>query len=247
MCLGKPRSREGDGGAHLQDNWGRRLPSQALVATAPKPIMPTPETALAFFSLSVVLALAPGPDNLFVLMVSAAEGRRAGFAVLFGLMLGVMVHTVAVALGLAALFAASATAFTVLKLAGAAYLLYLAWGAWHAPASLQADGEAAPPQPWRRLVARGVVMNLTNPKVLLFFLALLPQFVAPAGGAVAGQIVALGALFILAGSLVFGAIVMAAAGLRGRLARSARAQRLLQRASALVFAGLALRLVTAQR
>ena len=206
-----------------------------------------PESALAFFSLSFVLALAPGPDNVFLLMVSAAEGRRAGFAVLTGLMLGVMVHTLAVALGLAALFAASATAFTVLKLAGAAYLLYLAWGAWRAPANLGADTATEPPQPWRRLVGRGVVMNLTNPKVLLFFLALLPQFVNPARGSVAGQIVALGALFILAGALVFGAIVVAADALRGRLARSARAQRLLHRSAAVVFAGLALRLVTAQR
>ena len=209
--------------------------------------MLSPESALAFFSLSLVLALAPGPDNLFVLMVSAAEGRRAGFAVVTGLMLGVMGHTLAVALGLAALFAASATAFTVLKLAGAAYLLYLAWGAWRAPAHLGAQDEAPPTQAWPRLVARGVVMNLTNPKVLLFFLALLPQFVTAGQGSVARQIVALGALFIVAGSLVFGAIVLAAGALRGRLARSARAQRLLNRSAAVVFAGLALRLATAER
>ncbi|AVO33956.1 LysE family translocator [Ottowia oryzae] len=210
--------------------------------------MLSPESALAFFSLAIVLALAPGPDNLFVLMISAAEGRRAGFAVVAGLMVGVMGHTLAVALGLAALFAASATAFTVLKLAGAAYLLYLAWGAWRAPASLGAPGEPAQrAQAWPRLVARGVVMNLTNPKVLLFFLALLPQFVKPDQGSVAGQIVALGALFIVAGSLVFGAIVLAAGALRERLARSARAQRLLNRSAAVVFAGLALRLATAQR
>lgn len=210
--------------------------------------MLSPESALAFFSLAIVLALAPGPDNLFVLMISASEGRRAGFAVVAGLMVGVMGHTLAVALGLAALFAASATAFTVLKLAGAAYLLYLAWGAWRAPASLGAPGEPAQrAQAWPRLVARGVVMNLTNPKVLLFFLALLPQFVTPGRGSVAGQIVALGALFIVAGSLVFGAIVLAAGALRERLARSARAQRLLNRSAALVFAGLALRLATADR
>ena len=210
--------------------------------------MLSPESALAFFSLAIVLALAPGPDNLFVLMISAAEGRRAGFAVVAGLMVGVMGHTLAVALGLAALFAASATAFTVLKLAGAAYLLYLAWGAWRAPASLGAPGEPAQrAQALPRLAARGLVMNLTNPKVLLFFLALLPQFVKPDQGSVAGQIVALGALFIVAGSLVFGAIVLAAGALRERLARSARAQRLLNRSAAVVFAGLALRLATAQR
>ncbi len=210
--------------------------------------MPTLQASLAFFSVAVLLALSPGPDNLFVLMQSATGGRRAGFAVVAGLMLGVMVHTLAVALGLAALFAASATAFTLLKLAGAAYLLYLAWGAWRAPAALSAEG-APPPaaQPWPRLVARGVVMNLTNPKVVLFFLALLPQFVQPGRGPVAGQIVWFGALFVLAASGVFGAVVLAADALRARLARSARAQRLINRAAALVFVGLAARLALAER
>ena len=209
--------------------------------------MPSLDTALAFFSMAVLLSLSPGPDNLFVLMQSATHGRRAGWWVVLGLCTGLIGHTLAVALGLAAVFATSVTAFTVLKLVGAAYLLYLAWGAWRAPASLPAQDSAEPAQPWPRLVARGVVMNLTNPTVLLFFLALLPQFVVPGRGAVAGQIVQLGALFILAGGLVFVAIVLAASALRGRLARSARAQRLLQRSAAVVFAGLALRLVTAQR
>ena len=153
--------------------------------------MPTLQTSLAFFTVALLLALAPGPDNLFVLMQSATGGRRAGFAVVTGLMLGLLVHTVAVALGLAALFAASTAAFTVLKLLGAAYLLYLAWGAWRAPAALARSDDAAPakPLPWSRLMARGVVMNLTNPKVLLFFLALLPQFVQPERGPVAWQMV----------------------------------------------------------
>ena len=146
--------------------------------------MPTLQASLAFFPVALLLALSPGPDNLFVLVQSATGGRRAGFAVVAGLMLGVMVHTLAVALGLAAVFAASATAFTVLKLLGAAYLLYLAWGAWRAPAMLVASDAGAPahPPPWPRLMARGVVMNLTNPKVVLFFLALLPQFVQPGQG-----------------------------------------------------------------
>ena len=212
--------------------------------------MPTLETALAFFSVAVLLALAPGPDNLFVLMQSATGGRRTGFAVLSGLMLGVMLHTLAVALGLAALFAASSAAFTVLKLVGAAYLLYLAWGAWRAPPMLAAGaggGAPARPSPWSRLMLRGVVMNLTNPKVVLFFLALLPQFVQPGRGSVAGQILSFGLLFILAGALVFGAIVLAADALRSRLAGSARAQRLLNRAAALVFTGLALRLALVER
>lgn len=211
--------------------------------------MPTLQTSLAFFSVAVLLALAPGPDNLFVLMQSAAGGRRAGFAVIAGLMLGVLVHTLAVALGLAALFAASPVAFTVLKLLGAAYLLYLAWGAWRAPAPLAA-GVGAPAdaaQAWQRLVLRGVAMNLTNPKVVLFFLALLPQFVQAGRGPVALQMVWFGLLFIAAATLVFSTVVLAADALRGRLARSARAQRGLNRAAALVFVGLAARLLLAER
>lgn len=198
--------------------------------------------------MALLLALAPGPDNLFVLMQSATGGRRTGFAVVVGLMLGVMVHTLAVALGLAAVFAASTTAFTVLKLAGGAYLLYLAWGAWRAPAVLKADGGVpAATQSWLRLMLRGVVMNLTNPKVVLFFLALLPQFVQPARGPVAVQIVWLGLIFIVAATLVFSAVVLAADLLRGRLIGSARAQRWLNRAAAGVFAALALRLLVAER
>lgn len=210
--------------------------------------MPTSDTSLAFFSVALLLALAPGPDNLFVLMQSATGGRRAGFAVVAGLMLGVLVQTLAVALGLAAVFAASATAFTLLKFAGAAYLVYLAWGAWRAPvAALGAAGSAAPAQPWPRLLLRGVLMNLSNPKVVLFFLALLPQFVQPGRGPVALQLLWFGALFIVAGSLVFGAVVLVAGALRARLAGSARVQRGLNRAAALVFVALAARLATAQR
>ena len=213
--------------------------------------MPSLETSLAFFSVAVLLALAPGPDNVFVLMQSASHGRRAGAAVVLGLMLGVLGHTAAVALGLAALLAASATAFTAIKLAGAAYLLYLAWGAWRAPATLGATAPgaeaASPTLAWWPLVGRGVLMNLSNPKVALFFLALLPQFVQSGRGPVALQILWLGVLFIVAATLVFGAVVWLAGALRLWLTRSARAQRGIHRASALVFVLLALRLALYER
>ena len=207
--------------------------------------MPTLDTALAFFSMAVLLSLSPGPDNLFVLMQSATHGRRAGWWVVLGLCTGLIGHTLAVALGLAAVFAASETAFTVLKLVGAAYLLYLAWGAWHAPASLTAQAADAPAAQPSRLAMwrRGVIMNLTNPKVALFFLALLPQFVQADRGHVALQIVCLGGLFMLATLLVFGSVVLLATAIRGRLAQSARAHQFINRASALVFAGLAARQV----
>ena len=208
--------------------------------------MPSLETLAAFFGVSVLLALAPGPDNLFVLMQSAQRGWRAGLCVVFGLCLGIAGHTAAVALGLAAVVAASAAAFTALKFCGAAWLLWLAWGALRAPAGAPRAGAAAQGGDALRMVARGVAMNLTNPKVLIFFLAFVQQFTDPARGPVAWQTVALGLAFMLATLLVFGSIACFSAAF-GTLLRSRRAQRLLNRAAALVFLGLAVRLATAQR
>ena len=105
--------------------------------------MPSLQTALGFFVVSALLALSPGPDNVFVLVQSALRGPRAGLLVVLGLCSGLVVHTAAVALGLAALFAASAAAFTALKWIGAAYLLYLAWGAFRAPVEGPASRRAA--------------------------------------------------------------------------------------------------------
>ncbi len=210
--------------------------------------MPTLQTLIAFFGVAVLLALTPGPDNLFVLVQSAQRGWRAGMCVVLGLCLGLVGHTAAVALGLAAVFAASSAAFTVLKLCGAAYLAWLAWGARRAPAT--AGGPQALPEQAGgalRMVGRGVVMNLTNPKVLIFFLAFLPQFADPARGALAPQIMALGLVFMVATLLVFGAIACFSGAFGALLQRSARAQRLLNRTAGLIFLGLAVRLATAQR
>lgn len=209
--------------------------------------MPSLDTLLAFLATALVLGFTPGPDNLFVLMQSATQGRRAGLVVVLGLCTGIVVHTAAVALGLAALLAASPLAFTLMKAAGAAYLLYLAWGAWRAPAASLPGGAKAPAQPLSALYRRGIVMNLSNPKVLLFFFALLPQFVAADRGPVALQLGVLGAVFILATLITFGSIAFAAGLLGERLRRSPGLQRGLNRCAALVFAGLALRLATVQR
>src|SRR3546814_11169500 len=125
--------------------------------------MLTIEVCLSFFGIAVLLAQAPGPDNLFVLMQSALWGPRAGMFVVFGLCTGLIGHTLAVAVGLAAVFAASATAFTVLKLAGAAYLVYLAWGALRARGSAALAAKPPRTSP-SELYRRGVPLNLTNPK-----------------------------------------------------------------------------------
>ncbi len=209
--------------------------------------MLTYQIALSFFGIAVLLALAPGPDNLFVLMQAALWGKAAGMVVVLGLCTGLIGHTVAVAVGLAAIFATSETAFMVLKLAGAAYLLYLAWGAFRAPAMAAADAGKAPRLPHGTLYRRGIIMNLTNPKVSLFFLAFLPQFTSPARGSVALQTVSLGALFMLATLLVFGAIAFFSGAFGQMLQKSARAQLWLNRIAGTVFVGLAMRLVFSQR
>ncbi|MDZ7893185.1 MAG: LysE family translocator [Rhodoferax sp.] len=206
----------------------------------------TLQALITFFAASVLLALSPGPDNVFVLLHSAVHGRKAGLLVVLGLCSGLLFHTAAVALGLAAVFAASATAFTALKLVGAGYLLWLAWGAWNAPVGIQdnaLNGAMTPSQTY----LRGVVMNVTNPKVAIFFLAFLPQFADPAHGNMAGQIVVLGGVFMLAALLTFSAVAWFAAGFGEVFKRSLRAQRALNRMASVVFVGLALRLATAQR
>ncbi len=199
------------------------------------------DTAAAFFGAAVLLALAPGPDNLFVLMQSAMRGRAAGLLVVLGLCSGLLVHTAAVALGLATVFASSALAFNLLKAAGAVYLVWLAWQAWHAGAAQAGEASEATPSA-ARLYRHGILMNVSNPKVSIFFLALLPQFVTADRGRVGLQVLALGALFMLATLLVFGAIALAAAALRELLWRSPQAQVRMNRIAALVFVGLAARL-----
>jgi threonine/homoserine/homoserine lactone efflux protein len=208
--------------------------------------MPSLETTVAFFLVAIVLGFTPGPDNTFVLMQSIARGKRAGMLVVAGLCVGICMHTVAVALGLAAVFAASESAFTVLKVVGAAYLAYLAWQAFRVPVGpLEATGASS--TAIGGLFGRGVVMNLTNPKVLLFFLAFLPQFVAPEAGPVALQIVWFGLCFIVATVLTFGTVALLAGAIGDLLRRSTRAQSYLNRLCGIVFAGLAVRLLTSAR
>jgi threonine/homoserine/homoserine lactone efflux protein len=156
-----------------------------------------PETMSIFLIASVALALAPGPDNIFVLTQSALFGRPAGLLVTLGLCTGLLMHTAAVTLGVAAIVQASAFAFNALKAVGAGYLLYLAWLAWRASATSISTPRGAE-RSRRSLYLRGVVMNVTNPKVAIFFLAFLPQFADPARGALTQQLLTLGALFMLA-------------------------------------------------
>lgn len=208
--------------------------------------MPATETLLTFFIASLLLALAPGPDNLFVLTQAALRGRSAGLAVTLGLCTGLLGHTTAVALGLAALFAASALAFTLLKLCGAAYLLWLAWQAWRASSTTALAAAEDRLSGWQ-LYRRGILMNITNPKVSVFFLAFLPQFADPSRGPLTQQLLLLGAIFMVATILIFGGIALLAGMLGAWLTRSPGPQRVLNRMTAVLFVGLALKLALSGR
>ena len=215
--------------------------------------MLTPDAMMAFFVAALLLGIAPGPDNIFVLTQSALFGAGAGMVTTLGLVTGLCVHTTAVALGVAAIFQTSALAFTLLKTAGAGYLLWLAWLSFRAGASTekiaQGDGGnagAAFPG-YMALYRRGIVMNVTNPKVSLFFLAFLPQFCDPTRGSVAVQVLILGVLFMLATIVVFWTV----AALGGRLAvwfnRSPRGQIIMQRVAGCVFVAMAAALLLSSR
>jgi threonine/homoserine/homoserine lactone efflux protein len=203
-------------------------------------------TLLMFFTTSVLLALSPGPDNLFVMTQAARHGRKAGLLVTLGLCTGLLFHTAAVTFGLAALFKASATAFTILKFAGAGYLLYLAWQAYRAGAENAQTAEAVRINS-AALYRRGIIMNITNPKVSIFFLAFLPQFSDPAKGHLSAQLLLLGGVFIIATIIVFGAISVLAGIMGERFRQSAFARKALNRVTAVIFSGLALKLALAQR
>lgn len=204
------------------------------------------ETIITFLGAAILLALAPGPDNIFVLTQSALRGKAAGLSVVLGLCTGLIVHSTAVALGVAVIFKTSALAFSILKYAGAGYLLYLAWQAWRVPGATLHAATHNEQQRWK-LYWRGIIMNITNPKVSIFFLAFLPQFADPARGPIWLQILLLGGLFIIATLLVFGAIALLAGGLGQWLNHSPRAQPIMNKIAGTVFLGLALKLATTER
>jgi threonine/homoserine/homoserine lactone efflux protein len=204
------------------------------------------ETLSVFFIASLLLALAPGPDNIFVLTQSAMHGRVSGLFVTLGLCTGLIVHTAAVTFGIAVIFQTSSAAFNILKVMGACYLLYLAWRAFRAKA-MKTGAEQNNGLSFIRLYRLGIIMNVTNPKVSVFFLAFLPQFADPARGPLSIQLITLGAVFIIATILVFGSIAVLAGSIGQWLIRSDRAQLIINRLAGTVFVALALKLALTER
>jgi threonine/homoserine/homoserine lactone efflux protein len=197
-------------------------------------------TTFALFAAACVAFLAiPGPSVFYIVTRSLVQGRRAGLTSMLGVQAGGLVHVVAAAFGVSALIASSAAAFTVVKYAGAAYLVFL--GARKLLAGGGADeledvprGSASP----RHLFAHGVIVNVLNPKTALFFLAFLPQFVDPSAGPVAPQMLVLGTMLVCIGILSDGTYALLAAGVGRKLRTATAARRRLDRFSGGVFVGL---------
>ncbi|MEU6997153.1 LysE family translocator [Nonomuraea sp. NPDC046570] len=200
--------------------------------------MPDLTTIALFCVATMALLLVPGPAVVYIVTRSVAQGRSAGFVSVLGIHAGSIVHVLAAALGISALLAASATAFTVVKYLGVAYLVYL--GLRKLLTRGGDDGEPAKAEEHSRtrLFWEGFVVSVLNPKTAIFFLAFLPQFVDPAAGPVAAQIAVLGVLWIMLGIASDGAYALLASVLAGRLRNSARARRRLDVGSGLVYLGL---------
>jgi len=207
-------------------------------------MLPIAVPTLALFAgAALALALTPGPDMLFCLSRSIGQGRQAGFASLLGIVTGCYIWAVATALGLASVIALMPAAYHAIRLAGAAYLAWLAWQAFTGPDGLVVAGAGTgSATPLLRLFRQGLVTNLLNPKVALFFLALFPQFVDPARGSSFGQILVLASVLNLIGFAVNGAVILAAGRFAEWLGRRPGVARFQRWFMGTIFGGLALRL-----
>lgn len=204
------------------------------------------QTLVMFIMASTLLALAPGPDNLFVLTQSMVRGSKAGIVITLGLCSGLVFHTSAVALGVAVIFQTSAVAFSLLKFVGAGYLLYLAYLSFKdaSKTKLSTDKLALS---LGALYRRGILMNVTNPKVSIFFLAFLPQFTKPELGNVTAQVFLLGATFMLCALVVFSLIALLAGRVGEWFAKTKHGESILNKAAGTIFGLLAIKLALSER
>jgi threonine/homoserine/homoserine lactone efflux protein len=200
--------------------------------------MPDPTTLALFCAATLAILLVPGPSVLFIVTRSVAQGRAAGLVSVLGVHAGSAIHALAATLGISAVLAASATAFTIIKYAGVAYLIWLGVRKLltrdHAEETVE-----LPVRSKRRMFWEGLVVNVLNPKTAIFFLAFLPQFTDPAAGPVAPQMLVLGLIWIVLGVLSDGSYAVLSSALAGRVRRSMRARRRLDVGSGLVYLGLA--------
>jgi threonine/homoserine/homoserine lactone efflux protein len=192
---------------------------------------------LAFLPAALALNLTPGADMMFCFAQGVRSGPRAAIAASAGISMGLMVHVALAGIGLGALLAAFPWVFGAIRWIGAAYLVWLAWRTWHTPLT----GTGSPPRAASRAFRDGLVVNLSNPKVILFILALLPQFIDPARPVLA-QFMICGAVLALGGFVVNALVGAFSARIGQVLLQSPRAERGLRRATSGLFAALAARI-----
>ncbi|WP_068977752.1 MULTISPECIES: LysE family translocator [Aeromonas] len=202
---------------------------------------------LALFVVSgLLLNIMPGPDTLLIMLRGGSQGWRAGSAAALGIGTGTMIHVLAAALGLSALLSASAELFTVIKLAGALYLVYLGVSLFRQPAANSTAGAAVtlPALSYGRIYRQGVLTNVLNPKVALFFLAFVPQFIAPDAPDKALAFILLGCIFNLNGMIWCHLLVFSTAYARNKVKLPARIGRWLNRGIGTLFVGLGIKLAS---
>lgn len=205
---------------------------------------PTPGVLAAYTLAVVLLNYTPGPDMAMFLGTTIAAGRKAGLAAFAGTNAGILVHTSLVTLGLTALLAASPMAFTILKIVGALYLLHLAVGALRHGGRLAVDHGSTPPEHWRRYFVKALAINVLNPKVALFFLTFLPQFVDTNAGHLTGQLLFLGLWFMLVSTISPLPLLIGADRVASYLKSSPRVLRVIDYVFAGVMGAFAARLLT---
>jgi threonine/homoserine/homoserine lactone efflux protein len=197
---------------------------------------------LAFIAASVVLTLMPGPDIIFVLTQSITNGKKAGILIALGLCTGLIVHTMAAAFGISVILLKSATAFRIIKYAGAAYLIYLGMKAIYEKELVFDTGEKKIIAP-QKLYSQGIFMNLLNPKVSLFFIAFLPQFVNTNDKNTAWQMAMLGIIFIIQAIVVFTVVSILADMFSARFLRSTKIAKHFKWVKAAVLGGIGISLL----
>ncbi|PSL41449.1 threonine/homoserine/homoserine lactone efflux protein [Planomicrobium soli] len=200
----------------------------------------------AFLGAAVLLTLMPGPDNLFVLAQSIAKGQKAGVSTSLGLCTGLLFHITAATVGLSALVYQSAFAFALVKYVGAAYLLFLAYKSFREKSSgfdLSSESSLS----YKALYKRGVIMNLLNPKVSLFFLALFPQFINYSWGNVPGQMLIYGLIFLLQALVIFSLISVFAGSISAFLQKSPSISKRINKVQGTLFALIAFNIAFSQK
>lgn len=208
--------------------------------------LPDPQTLVLYVVACVILFVTPGPDMSLWLAKTISGGRRGGSAAMLGTQVGCLFHTIFAAVGVSAVLAASATAFTVLKVVGALYLAWLAIEAIRSGSALTIRADTAPPASFFRNFVIGLGINITNPKVVLFFLTFLPQFVQASDPHASAKLLVLGLLFILINLPFAFLLILGAERVIGWLRRRPRVLRGIDFAFAGVFGFFAFKILTTQ-